>query len=119
MTAYFEALWDSIDFVARLRKCSCSRLAVNGGLDPTAFNKSKRRTQYGQPHWLSFGTLMGALNGTKMSLVEFAVIYHILFIYPQFAQTDKAQEVIDAVNALLQHYVDEIPKCAAPCPARQ
>ena len=47
------AMWKSMDYLAQKMKISCSRLAKNGGLDATTFNKSKRKSKYGQLRWLS------------------------------------------------------------------
>ena len=41
-TTEHEILWGVIDRIAKDHKMSVSALAVAAGLDPTAFNKSKR-----------------------------------------------------------------------------
>lgn len=108
MSAYFETMWNSMEFIAKLKKCSCSRLAINGGLDPTAFNRSKRRTKYGQEHWISFGSLIHALSGTNMTLVDFAVIYQILYISNTVPAPEHVQKIISDINALLQQHIDNM-----------
>lgn len=50
---------------------SCSGLAKVCGLDPTAFNKSKRWTQYGKPRWPSANTLAKVISAAGMSDDEF------------------------------------------------
>lgn len=106
------ALWSSIDFVAKLKKCSCSRLAINGNLDPTAFNKSKRRSKHGQEHWISFGSLIRALNGTNVSLIEFAIIYQILYTYKTIPDPDHVQKIMSDVNKLIKQRVENAPQKA-------
>lgn len=107
MSAHF-ALWGSIDFIAKMKHCSCSRLAINGNLDPTAFNKSKRYTKYGQEHWISFNSLINALDGTNMNMVEFAVIYQILYTKKYIPEPEHVQNIITDINNLLQQHMDKI-----------
>lgn len=108
MSAHF-ALWGSIDFIAKLRSCSCSKIARKGNLDPTAFNKSKRTTKYGK-HWISFNSLVRALDGANMNLVEFAVIYQILYTYKTIPEPKHVQKIIAEIDGLLQHHMETIPK---------
>jgi phage repressor protein C with HTH and peptisase S24 domain len=44
-------VWSAIDALARRYGLSASGLAKRAGLDPTAFNKSKRVTGEGRPRW--------------------------------------------------------------------
>ncbi|MFQ6759840.1 MAG: helix-turn-helix domain-containing protein [Alphaproteobacteria bacterium] len=67
-----EDLWHAIDILAKNNNFSASGLARAAGLDPTTFNKSKRKSKYGQPRWLSFDTLGKVLRTTNTSLSEFA-----------------------------------------------
>ncbi|MDE5616078.1 MAG: hypothetical protein K2I81_04585 [Alphaproteobacteria bacterium] len=108
MSAYFETMWSSIDFIAKIKKSSCSRLAINGRLDPTTFNKSKRYTKYGQEHWLSFGSIVSTLHGTNMTMVDFAVIYQILHMFPRFSEPEQMQEIINDIKNRLQSHMDTI-----------
>jgi len=114
MSLQFNAMWLGIEFIAKLKKCSCSRLAINGGLDATLFNKSKRYTKYGQEHWMSFGSLINVLQGVDMSLVEFAIIYQVLYNYPAFSNSDEIKEIIDDMNARLQAHIDKLKTASVP-----
>ena len=69
-----EQLWNAIDILARNNNFSTSGMARAAGLDPTTFNKSKRKSKYGQPRWLSFETLSKVLRLTNTTLTEFAQI---------------------------------------------
>jgi CheY-like chemotaxis protein len=66
-----EQIWKAIDFLARRNGVSVSRLAIMAGLDPTAFNKSKRTRLDGRPRWLSLETLAKILAATATSPQEF------------------------------------------------
>lgn len=64
-------IWSAIDKIAYKNNMSCSGLARLSGLDPTAFNKSKRFNKYGKPHYPSIISLIKVLSATKMSLTDF------------------------------------------------
>lgn len=50
-------IWAAVDKIADKMGLSISGLAKACGMDPTAFNKSKRTSKYGKPHWPSGNTL--------------------------------------------------------------
>lgn len=122
MATHEEPFWHCIDFVGVLRKCSSSRLARNGGMDATAFNKSKRISKYGQTRWLSFGSLIRMLAGANMTLLEFAVVYHVLRANPKFSSPDQMLRIIKDVNRALQRSLESLPPTvedhALPAPKR-
>lgn len=64
-------LWAGIDELARRHGFSASGLAKAAGLDPTAFNKSKRVTVEGRPRWPSTESLARILEATGASFDEF------------------------------------------------
>jgi phage repressor protein C with HTH and peptisase S24 domain len=64
-------LWAGIDELARRHGFSASGLAKAAGLDPTAFNKSKRVTAEGRPRWPSTESLARILEATGASFDEF------------------------------------------------
>lgn len=66
-----SGVWSKIDKIAATMGLSCSGLAKVCGLDPTAFNKSKRWTQYGKPRWPSANTLAKVISAAGMSDDEF------------------------------------------------
>jgi len=66
-----DQLWDAIDALALQRGLTASGLAKTAGLDPTAFNKSKRITSEGRLRWPSTESLAKILEATSTSLDEF------------------------------------------------
>ncbi len=69
-----EDVWRAIDQLAAKHGMSASGLARRSGLDPTAFNKSKRVTKDGKRHWLSTESVSKALTATGDSLAEFVAL---------------------------------------------
>ena len=63
-------LWAGIDELARRKGLSASGLAKAAGLDPTAFNKSKRITPEGRPRWPSTESVWRVMQATGVSLGE-------------------------------------------------
>src|ERR1700748_968925 len=68
------AIWKAIDELAARHGLSTSGLAKRAGLDPTAFNKSKRKAADGSPRWLSTESLTRALDAVGASLEDFAAL---------------------------------------------
>lgn len=66
-----EWIWRAIDGLARRNSLSPSALARLAGLDPTAFNKSKRITSEGRPRWPSTESIAKVLAATGTTLDEF------------------------------------------------
>lgn len=66
-----NSIWDKIDKLAKSRGMSVSGLAKACGLDPTAFNKSKRWTKYGKPRWPNGNTISKVISTTGISDSEF------------------------------------------------
>ena len=69
-------LWTAIDRLARNEGLSASALARRAGLDPTAFNPSKR---FGpgdppRPRWPTTESLTRVLEATGLSLADFAAL---------------------------------------------
>ena len=67
-------IWRAIDRLAESRRLSASGLARRAGLDPTAFNRSKRVTRQGKPRWPSTETVAKVLNATGASFAEFVAL---------------------------------------------
>jgi phage repressor protein C with HTH and peptisase S24 domain len=67
-------IWKAIDSLADRHGLSASGLARRAGLDPTAFNRSKRVTPDGSPRWLSTESLSKALRAVGASLEDFAAL---------------------------------------------
>ncbi|MBE6449222.1 MAG: helix-turn-helix transcriptional regulator [Alphaproteobacteria bacterium] len=71
--SYFE-IWKGIDNLALKLGLSPSALAQKSGLDPTAFNKSKRIGADGRKRWLSMESLNKVLQATSTSFLEFMAL---------------------------------------------
>jgi phage repressor protein C with HTH and peptisase S24 domain len=67
-------IWKAVDSLAERNGLSASGLARRAGLDPTAFNKSKRANADGSPRWLSTESLSKVLQAVGSSLEDFAAL---------------------------------------------
>lgn len=67
-----EKVWAAIDALASQNGLSPSGLARRAGLDPTAFNPSKRVAGDGRPRWPSTESLAKVLAATGEALNTFA-----------------------------------------------
>lgn len=67
-----KTVWAALDQLAKDAGYSSSGLAKKAGLDPTAFNKSKRFGTDDRPRWPSIESLSKALDATGKSLADFA-----------------------------------------------
>jgi phage repressor protein C with HTH and peptisase S24 domain len=67
-------IWTAIDALARRYDLSPSGLAKRAGLDPTAFNRSKRVTGEGRPRWPTTESLAKVLDATGASLDDFVAL---------------------------------------------
>lgn len=65
-------VWRAIDTLAAEYGLSASGLARKAGLDPTAFNPSKRTGPDGRPRWPSTESIAKVLSATGASLEAFA-----------------------------------------------
>lgn len=70
----YHDIWNAIDEIAKEQNISPSRLAIICGLDPTAFNKSKRNAPDGREHYPSFASVVKVLNKTNKSMTDFGII---------------------------------------------
>lgn len=67
-----ERVWEALDALATRYSLSPSGLAKRAGLDPTAFNRSKRYSGDGRPRWPSTESLAKVFDATGASWVEFS-----------------------------------------------
>jgi phage repressor protein C with HTH and peptisase S24 domain len=67
-----EDMWMALDLLAEQHGFSPSGLAISAGLDPTAFNRSKRERRNGRARWPSTETIAKVLLATKVSFPDFA-----------------------------------------------
>ena len=69
-----ESIWAAIDALAAKKGLSASGLAKKAGLDPTAFNPSKRHGADGRPRWPSTESIAKILAATGESLDNFVAL---------------------------------------------
>ncbi len=69
-----DDIWRALDALAAENGLSPSGLARRAGLDPTAFNPSKRRMGNGHFRWFSMETLAKVLDATGMRMGDFAAL---------------------------------------------
>ncbi len=67
-------VWRGIDRLAAKHGLSASGLARRAGLDPTAFNPSKRITREGRPRWPSTESVAKILTVTGESFASFVTL---------------------------------------------
>ncbi len=71
------SIWMAIDKLAKMHNISVSRLAVNSGLSPGTFNKSKRISKTGKVRIPSTDTISKILNYSKLSWNSFWILARI------------------------------------------
>src|SRR5918998_4046214 len=69
-----ESIWAAIDALAAKKGLSASGLAKKAGLDPTAFNPSKRPGADGRPRWPSTESIAKILAATGEPLENFVAM---------------------------------------------
>ena len=65
-------IWRGLDLLAERNGLSASGLAKLAGLDPTSFNKSKRKSRDGRPRWPSTESVSRALDAVGLGFDDFA-----------------------------------------------
>lgn len=69
-------IWHAIDTLAERHQLSPSGLARRAGLDPTSFNKSKRRSADGRERWPSTESIAKVLEATGATMDQFTSLLH-------------------------------------------
>lgn len=64
-------IWAALDALAEREGLSASSLAKRAGLDPTTFNRSKRKNATGQLRWPSTESIAKVLAATDTSIDDF------------------------------------------------
>ncbi|PJK31010.1 S24 family peptidase [Minwuia thermotolerans] len=77
-----EGIWTAIDRLAAKHGLSPSALARRSGLDPTAFNKSKRCARSGKARWPSTESIAKILTATETRMCDFVAMMHSEAIMP-------------------------------------
>jgi len=101
-------IWSGLDKLANTNGLSASGLARRAGLDPTAFNKSKRINPQGKPRWPTTESLAKALTATKSSMADFVRIVGA----PAGAGASRKYPVARLANALKPGSYDRAGKPA-------
>lgn len=65
-----DDIWAAIDRLAEAKGMSASGLARQAGLDPTAFNRSKRISPNGKPRWPSTESIAKILEVTDSTMSD-------------------------------------------------
>ncbi len=66
-----DTIWQALDALAERHKLTASGLARRAGLDPTAFNKSKRHGPDGRLRWPSTESIAKVLEATGSTVDQF------------------------------------------------
>ncbi|MGZ2473863.1 phage repressor protein C with HTH and peptisase S24 domain [Sinorhizobium medicae] len=69
-----DSIWRAIDALAERHRLSPSGLARRAGLDPTSFNKSKRRSADGRDRWPSTESISKILQATGATVDQFMAL---------------------------------------------
>jgi phage repressor protein C with HTH and peptisase S24 domain len=72
-----DDIWIAIDRLANSAGYSTSGLAKKAGLDPTAFNRSKRMSPEGKPRWPSTESLAKILAVTNITMNDFMTLIEV------------------------------------------
>lgn len=72
-----DDIWIAIDRLANSAGYSTSGLAKKAGLDPTAFNRSKRMSPEGKPRWPSTESLAKILAVTNITMNDFMTLIDV------------------------------------------
>lgn len=83
-----NSIWDALDALAARHDLSPSKLAQLAGLDPTAFNKSKRIGKDGRERWPSTQSIAKVLEATQESFESFWALVEG-GVYTQYPSPDK------------------------------
>lgn len=73
-----EKIWNALDRLAETNQLSPSGLARRAGLDPTAFNKSKRVGADGRLRWPSTESIAKVLEATGSTIEQFVAFVNNL-----------------------------------------
>jgi phage repressor protein C with HTH and peptisase S24 domain len=106
-----QQIWAVIDALAERHGLSASKLALRSGLNPTAFNRSKRIGADGRLRWPSTESLTKVLESTQTSFDDFIALLRDqsapapeakssnLAQLPQFLQAESHQRMVGFSDA--------------------
>lgn len=67
-----KIIWDTIEIIAQKQNLSVSGLARRAGLNPTTFNRSKRKSAAGQERWPSTYSIHRVLTASNLTWQDFS-----------------------------------------------
>jgi phage repressor protein C with HTH and peptisase S24 domain len=95
-------VWTAIDTLAERHGLTASALAKKAGLDPTTFNKSKRKTADGRLRWPSTESVAKCLAATGATIEQF-----VKYISPNGDEPKRAIPLIGMAQAGAGGYFDD------------
>jgi len=95
-------VWTAIDTLAERHGLTASALAKKAGLDPTTFNKSKRKTADGRLRWPSTESVAKCLAATGSTIEQF-----VKYISPNGDEPKRAIPLIGMAQAGVGGYFDD------------
>ncbi|MCB1537776.1 MAG: helix-turn-helix transcriptional regulator [Rhodospirillales bacterium] len=104
-----DTIWIAIDRLAESAGFSTSGLARKAGLDPTAFNRSKRISPEGKPRWPSTESISKVLQVTGASMSDFIALVETreITIHARPAGGPRAIPLIGLAQAGRDGYFDD------------
>lgn len=99
-------LWTAIDELARRKGLTASGLARLAGLDPTAFNKSKRVSRDGRARWPSTESLAKVLDATGETFDTFLAGSGLYRQEPEAPETARSVPLLGFAQAGSGGYFD-------------
>ena len=100
-------IWTAIDALAKRFDMSPSAMAKMAGLDPTAFNRSKRGEGDSRPRWPSTESLAKVLEATGVGFSEFAALTERAPPDPRSKSNPRAAPLIGFAQAAAEGVFDE------------
>lgn len=95
-----DEIWIAIDKLANAAGYSTSGLAKKAGLDPTAFNRSKRMSPEGKPRWPSTESLAKVLSVTNVTMNEFIMFIETDHIHITTVSTTPVKKSIPVIGCV-------------------
>lgn len=102
-----EDVWRALDTLAAEKGLSPSGLARLAGLDPTAFNPSKRRMPSGHQRWPSTASIAKVLAASGTALEEFSALVAGARVLPRHARIQRRIPLIGFAQAGSAGFFDD------------
>jgi len=104
-----DNIWIAIDRLAESTGFSTSGLARKAGLDPTAFNRSKRISPEGKPRWPSTESIAKILTVTGATMTDFIALIETreIYVVQQKGQTSRPIPILGLAQAGRDGFFDD------------